>query len=127
VADDSRFDDLAATLRADAADTRALVEALAAKLEGALPDRTSVVRRPRGLLSRERRVARLEVRFDDDVYKLDVDGGQARGERTTSVRGIVIRSEPLSLDSWIAALGEALEHEARQSQSGRIALERLLG
>jgi hypothetical protein len=42
------------------------------------------------------------------------------------VRGIAIKSEPLDLDAWIAALSRELEAAARESAEGRRALERLL-
>src|SRR2546423_8325923 len=99
------FDLVASSLRADASDTRALAEALAVKLEDALPQQTRVRRRSKGLLSRAKRVERIEVDCGDARYSLDVDDrGGAAAVRSQEVRGIVLKNEPLPLDPWIDAL-----------------------
>ena len=40
--------------------------------------------------------------------------------------GIVLKSEALETDEWLAALSQALAAQARSSQTTRQALERLL-
>ena len=50
--DDLGFELLASSLRADTGDLKAFVEALATKLEGALPSQTSVQRKSSGLFSK---------------------------------------------------------------------------
>src|SRR4051812_17993536 len=121
------FDLVASSLRADASDTRALAEALAVKLEGALPMQTRIHRRSKGLLSRIKLVRRIEVDCGDARYTLDVDDrGAATAVRAQEVRGIVLKNEPLPLDAWIDALARDLTVLAGQSEQGRLALERLL-
>ena len=121
------FDLVASSLRADTSDTRALAEALAIRLEGALPQETRVHRRSKGLLSRTKVVRRIEVDCGDARYSLDVDdGGRAEAARAREVRGIVLKTEPLALDAWIDALARDLTALAETSERGRIALERLL-
>ncbi|MEA2429448.1 MAG: hypothetical protein QOF37_3076 [Thermoleophilaceae bacterium] len=121
------FDLVASSLRADAADARALAEALAVKLEGALPQQTRVQRRSKGLLSRTKVVRRIEVDCGDSRYSLDVDDrGAPRAVRAQEVRGIVLKNEPLALDAWIDALARDLTAMAQSSEQGRLALERLL-
>ena len=51
-------------------------------------------------------------------------GVQARRARLSG--GIVLKSETVDTDTWLAALGGALADEARRSQTTREALERLL-
>ena len=123
--EDPGFELVAASLRADATDLAAFVEALAVKLEGALPDSVRVERRG-GLFSREKRVRRISVVLADTRYDLERDDGSLRTSRSSEVRGIVIKSEPVDLDAWIEALSRDLSDQARQSERARIALERLL-
>ncbi|HXD71347.1 MAG TPA: hypothetical protein VN615_15900 [Gaiellales bacterium] len=123
--EDPGFELVAASLRADATDLAAFVEALAVKLEGALPGSVRVERHG-GLLSREKRVRRISVTMAETRYDLERDDGALRTSRCSEVRGIVIKSEPLDLDAWIEALSRDLSEQARQSERARIALERLL-
>src|SRR5258708_35040829 len=59
----------AASLRADNTDTRAFLEALAVKLEGSLPDNTTVTRQS-GLFSREHPVKEVAVSLGDYHYRI---------------------------------------------------------
>jgi hypothetical protein len=121
------FELLAASLRADTRDLSVFLEALASKLEGALPQRTRVSRRSLGLFSRRKRVGRIEVELGEERYVLIHDGGALEARRATVVRGVVLKSEPLGLDEWVESLARAIAVEARMSEDGRLALERLLG
>lgn len=125
--EDMGFELLASSLRADTGDLKAFVEALAVKLEGALPDRTQVERKGGGLFSREKRVGRISVQMANNRYELVADGGRVQASRGTAVRGIVLKNELLPLDQWIDDLSRELSIEAQQSEQARIALERLLG
>ena len=72
------------------------------------------------------------------VRSISVDAGGTRLEllrdahdqiETRSARvsgGITLKTEPMAIDDWMAALGEALTTEAGRSASTRQALERLL-
>lgn len=120
------FDLVVSSLQADAADTRSLVEALATKLERALPAETHVDRKAAKLLSRDKRVTRIDVRLGDLDYALRMEGDRARTQRSKTSGGIVIKSEELSLEAWLAALADTLGAEAQRSESTRLALERLL-
>jgi hypothetical protein len=120
------IDLLAASLRADSSDLGAFVESLATKLADALPGRITVQRARRGLLGPKivRKLAldaggqRLElVRSDDDAI-------ETRSARLSG--GIVLKTEELDTDTWLAALGEALAAEAGRNERTRQALERLL-
>jgi hypothetical protein len=125
--EDPGFDLVAASLRADTTDLVAFVEALAVKLEGALPGDVKVERAGGGLLGRGRRhVRRIAVTMEGGRYDLERDGSQIETSRCNEVRGIVIKSERLGLDEWIDALSRELAERARQSEQSRVALQRLL-
>lgn len=123
---DLSFDLVVSSLRADATDTRSLVEALATKLELALPAETRVDRKAAKLLSRDKQVTGLDVRLGDLSYALRMEGDRAQAKRSKASGGIVIKSEQLSLEAWLEALAETLRAEAQRSESTRLALERLL-
>jgi hypothetical protein len=124
--DDPGFDLVAASLRADTTDLNAFVEALAVKLEGALPGGVKVDRRGGGLLSREKRVRRISIGMDEARYDLERVEDSIQTSRCSEVRGIVIKSERLGLDEWIDALSRELMQHAQQSERSMLALQRLL-
>ncbi|HEX8732324.1 MAG TPA: hypothetical protein VF725_09735 [Ktedonobacterales bacterium] len=121
-----RFELFAASLRADATDAIAFLEALATKLGGALPQRTQVEREG-GLFNRAHHVRRIAVRLGEWEYALAAEpGGSLAASRTHAVRGITLKSEPLGLEDWIAELSAELEELAQASQQDGAALRRLL-
>jgi hypothetical protein len=125
--EDPGFDLVAASLRADTTDLAAFVEALAVKLEGALPGDVAVERSGGGLLGRgQRHVRRIAVTMESGRYDLERDGSQIQCARSNEVRGIVIKSERLGLDEWIDELSRELAERARRSEQSRAALQRLL-
>ncbi len=119
------IDLLAASLRADTSEIGSFVEAVAAKLEVAVPGSVSVERRRDGLMG-PKRVMRVILDAGDQRLELVRAGGgvQARCSRLSG--GIVLKSEIVETDAWLAALGAALAAEARRSQTTRQALERML-
>src|SRR5579872_4809549 len=119
------FEMLAASLRADARDMSTFVEALASKLEGALPNQTHVERKSGALFSKEKRVRRVQVDLGDSRYELGVHDGRIEAVRAKAVRGIVLKREILPLEAWIEELSREIAGLARGSEQARIALERL--
>jgi hypothetical protein len=125
--EDPGFDLVAASLRADTTDLVAFVEALATKLEGALPGDVVVERKGGGVLSRgSKHVRRISVGMEEGRYDLEWAGAQLQTSRCSEVRGIVIKSERLGLDEWIDALSRELTERAQQSERSRVAIQRLL-
>ncbi|MGZ4167133.1 MAG: hypothetical protein ACXVRW_04610 [Solirubrobacteraceae bacterium] len=122
---DLDIDLVTAALRADAGDLRAFVEALAVKLEDMLGGATSVERR-RDSMFGPKRVRRIVV--DAGGRRLELRAGDASVQTFCSrlSGGIVLKSDEVSTDEWLRALGEALSAQARSSQTTRQALERLL-
>jgi len=119
------FDLVAASLRAGEGDVRSFLEALAEKLTLAVPEQVKV-ERERGLGRRVKAVRKLTVAFPDERFELTAAGGSPACTRSALVRGIALRTEPLTLDAWIDELSRAVAREAEQTEQGRAALERLL-
>jgi hypothetical protein len=120
------MDLLAASLRADASDISTFVEALAAKLEAALPGGVRVERVRRGF--RGPRWVR-QISLDAGGLRLTLqrsesDALECRASRVSG--GIVLKTEPVELEVWIEQLGRALSAEAQRSVRAREALERLM-
>ena len=125
--DDKDIDLLAASLRADSDDIEVFLKAIAAKLQEALPQRTKVLRRRIHMLSTQKRIERIVVDLGDAHYSLLYDGKEVEARVSKVTRGIALKSENLSLDAWIDSLAHALDAEARDSERGRLAMQRLLG
>lgn len=121
-----QVDLLAASLRADTSDLKAFLEALAVKLEGALPDQTAVVRQNK-LFSREHPVKEILVTMGEYQYRISRDQqGPLVTMRAKVVRGIVLKTDQLPMERWIEELAEGLARQAGQSDQARQALERFL-
>jgi hypothetical protein len=123
--DDADLDLIAASLRADTSDIHTFVEGLAAKLEQAVPGHVEVQRRRDGLFG-PKFVQRLALSAGDQRLELRAERGVVQTSRARVSGGIVLKTEPLETDAWLAAVGEALTTEARRSETTRQALERLL-
>ncbi len=121
-----QVDLLAASLRADMTDLKAFMEALAVKLEGALPAHT-VVTRQSSLFSREHPVKEIAVTLGDTQYRLGRERqGPLLALRAKVVRGIVLKTEPIPVEQWVEELATLLAQEANRNAQARAALERFL-
>lgn len=127
---ESDFDLLAASLRADTTDLVAYVEALAVKLEGALPGRARIARGGGGLFGRGRKhVEQIEIDLGESRYLLDQrrHRGAPQTARQKVVRGIALSTDPLDLQQWLDGLARDLAAQAQAGAQGRQAIERLIG
>jgi hypothetical protein len=122
---DLDIDLLAASLRADTSDLGAFVEALAVKLEDAVPGGVRVERRRDGMFG-PKLVRRIALDAGGRRLELRIDSGAVQTFSSRLSGGIVLKSEELTTDEWLRALGEVLAVQAQHSQSTRQALERLL-
>jgi len=122
---DPDIDLVAASLRADTSDLRAFVEALAVKLEDAMPGAVNVERRRDGMFG-AKRVRRIALEASGQRLELRADGGSIQTRCARLSGGIVLKSEELTTDEWLRVLGAALADQARISQTTRRALDRLL-
>lgn len=119
-------DMLAASLRADSGDLKAFMEALAVKLEGALPGRVLVTRQS-SLFSREHPVREIAILFGDYQYRIRRERqGSITTERAKVVRDIVLKTDAIPMNQWTDELAQRLAEEAGQSAQARSALERFL-
>jgi hypothetical protein len=119
------LDLIAASLRTDSSDLGAFVQSLARKLEEVLPAGVRVERRRDGLMG-PKVVRRLAVDAGGLRFELRAQDGDVDARCSRMSGGIVLKSESVDMEAWLAALGEALAAEARRSQTTRQALERLL-
>jgi hypothetical protein len=117
---------LAASLRADTTDLAAFLEALAAKLQGSLPNLTTVTRHS-GMFSREHPVKEITVNLGEYRYHISRERqGPLNTQRAKVVRGIVLKTDQLPLELWIEELASSLAEVAASSAQARTALERFL-
>jgi hypothetical protein len=119
------LDMVAASLRADAADTDSFFEVLGMKLADALGERVTLEREG-GLFRKEKKVNRIVVVLGDLAFEASRGKGSIQCDMRKRVRGIVLSSESLDLDTWLLRLATKLAQEADQSASARAALANLL-
>jgi hypothetical protein len=106
-------------------DQSRFVDELAGTLERALPDETKVERR--GGLFQEKRVSALRIHLGEHLYSLELPPrGALISTRTKMVRGIKLKTEPLGIDEWLAAVSQALAQFAQSNQQARDALWNLI-
>jgi hypothetical protein len=116
----------ASSLRADASDLKAFMEALAAKLSGSLPEQTQVIRQS-GLFSREHPVREITLTLGDYQYKIVRERqGFPVTSRAKIVRGIVLKTDQVPMEQWIEELATNLAQLSMKSEQSRTALERFL-
>jgi hypothetical protein len=119
------IDLIAASLRADITDVATFVEVLAVKLEEAVPGAVKVDRW-RVRMFGPKLVRRIRIDAGDRRLELERAGAGIETSCSRLSGGIVLKTEQVDIDTWLATLGQALAAEARRSQTTRQALERLL-
>ena len=119
------IDLLAAALRADASELHSFVEALAAKLEEALPNGVQVLRWRERLFG-PKHVRKIVVDTGDERLELRVQGARIETFCSRVSGGIVLKTEAVDIDTWLQRLSGELAAQARRSQTTRQALDRLL-
>jgi hypothetical protein len=105
------FDLHAAWLRRAKGDMKAFVEALAARLESALPESVEVERRRDGLFSKTSHVAKIVIHFETSLLTLELDRGRLHAKRAKVVRGVTISSDVVTVPAWL----EEVVHHTRAS------------
>jgi hypothetical protein len=121
-----QFDLDGAVLRRSETELRAYMEALAVRLEGALPGRVEVQRKRDGLLSQSKHVARIAVRGDRAVYELARDRSGLIATRAKLVRGVNISSSTILPREWLAEVRAEVQSLAEQAGSTSDALHGFL-
>jgi hypothetical protein len=109
------FDVEAAWLRRAQGDLRAFMEALAVRLEGALPQHVSVERHRDGLLSKTSHVAKIELRTDAANYAISLNKGVLAATRAKVVRGVAISTASVAAGRWLADVRAEVRNLAEMS------------
>jgi len=117
----------AASGRVDSVDTQAMLDALAVRLEEAVP-RAATVKRRRvgGLFSKRTEVERIAVDLGELRFELEHSGANVACARAKVVRGIALKRDELPIDRWIAELVGEVVRSAEISDQTRRALESLV-
>jgi hypothetical protein len=102
-------------------DQAALLEDLVIMLAEVVPG----VRVERALLRRNVTAVRLPLGGCVYVLKRNSDHSY-EASRQQEVRGVVIRTDPMEIDEFLAELGPALDVELRRTERGRTALREWL-
>jgi hypothetical protein len=75
-----------------------------------------------------RRITAVRLPIGEKVYVLArAGGGSFDASRQHTVRGIAVRTDPMTIDEFLEELGIALDAELRRTEQGRDALRAWLG
>jgi len=121
------FETLAASLEMDRREQKSLIEALATMLSGALPDHVTVSRGG-WMLSKEKPVEQMMVRFDDMHYQISKDkSGSAYSAKSMKiVRGITLKTADLELGECIEQIVREVTAQAEKNSRMRDALQKFI-
>jgi hypothetical protein len=95
------FDLDAAVLRRSQTDLQAFMEALAVRLEGALPGRVKVERRRDNLFAKTSHAAKIAFHGDKAVYEISFGKAGLAASRAKLVRDVVISSTTIDPAHWL--------------------------
>ena len=121
-----QFDLDGVVLRRSETELRAFMEALAVRLEGAMPGRVEVQRKRDGLLSQSKHVAKIAVRGERAVYELTRDRSGLVATRNKLVHGVSISSSSIAPRDWLGEIRTELQALAEQAGSTSDALHGFL-
>ena len=117
----------AASVRMDGADTQAMLDALAVRLEEALPRMVAVKRRRvGGFRSKQTEVERIEAELGEQRFELVRDRGRFVCTRNRVVRGITLKRDEVPIEQWVRELVEQVLRTAAVGEQVRTALEGLV-
>jgi hypothetical protein len=117
---------LASALKMGKVESDELLETLATRLQAILPGTTSI-ERAGWILSSTRPVRQLIVRFDDCHLQLVKEKtGNLTASVMKVVRGVVLKTNPTTIDEWIKLLAAELSKAARSNAQTREALNKFV-
>jgi hypothetical protein len=120
------MDVLTAALRMDKQQSSDLLEYLAQKFQACLPESTTV-KRGGWVLSAQRPVEQLTIRFPDLHFQLDRQKhGPVTAKLMKIVRGVVLKTTEIPTEEWTKQLAETLAEAAKQNAATRDALQKLV-
>ena len=111
----------------DGTDAQAMLDALAVRLEEALP-RMVVVKRRRvgGFRSKLTEVERIEAELGEQRFELIRDRGRFVCMRNRVVRGITLKRDEVPIEQWVRELVAEVLRTAAVGEQVRTALEGLV-
>jgi hypothetical protein len=119
-----------AALRLDSDDAAIYASVLTKSLSEALPPGYVTVERERSMSDRMHgrpgEISKVEVKLGDHVMTLAVKNGRTSAQICRAVRGVVLSTQPVSVQQWAAALASALMSHAESNAQAAEALRRLV-
>lgn len=120
--DTLRFETLAAALNLGRSQQKDLVESLAQMMTLSLPDSVSI-NRSGWLLSKEKPISELTVRFDEFHYKIIKEGSGYSAKALKMVRGVALKTTELELEECFKQIIDELTRVADKNARARDALQ----
>jgi hypothetical protein len=111
-------------LASDGTDVRIMLKLLVSQLSGVLGDRMVVERS--GRFRKADEIKSIRITLGDDSLEATVNGGTIRCTIGHSSGGIRIRTQQVTMDTWLTRLLSSLQSEAANSEQTRLALENLM-
>ena len=116
----------AALANSYAQDARGFLPLLAGFLQASLPDATQIERRG-GLFQKTKPIHKITVTLGENVYTLEDKGhGPLTAQRTKIVRNIRLKTDPVRVEEWLAAVSEEITRHAQRNEAAFFALRELL-
>jgi hypothetical protein len=113
------------SLASNSTDVSLMLKLLVGELASTLGNRLVVERRG-GRFRKSDELSSVQVTLANDVLRADVDGASVRCTIGHSSGGIRIRSDQVDMATWLKRLLGALQQEAAQSETTRLALESIM-
>lgn len=107
-----------------AADQAAFFRMLAGLLERNLPGETEI--KHRGMFG-GKTVESVRLTLGDDRYDLTEKKGRLEATRTHVVRGIALKTEPISVEEWLQEVEAGLQTLAAKNMDAQRALKAMMG
>jgi hypothetical protein len=119
-------DVLAISLQMDKSESGDLLEYLATKLTGALPEETEVTRGG-WLLSNKKPVVSLAITLGDIGFQMVREKkGTITAREMKIVRGVTLSTKEVPTDKWVQDLAEALARMAEKNNTTKEALKKFV-
>lgn len=123
--DNLKFETLAAALNLGRSQQKDLVESLAHMMTLSLPDSVTVTRGG-WILSKEKPISELTVRFDEFHYRISKEGSGYTARVLKMVRGVALKTTELELEECFKQILDELTRLADKNSKTRDALQKFV-
>ena len=120
------FDLHAAWMRRAQGDIGAFMEALAARLDSALPGRVRITRKKDGLFAKTSHVVQIAINTGNTLYTLERDATGLHAGRQKSARGVVLKRDVMPVPQWLDALAMELQALSAEIEGAHGVLQNFL-